>query len=79
MTRVLHRVSCAPIADYVSKVVSNIIMLVVMAAAVAFIPPADPNRLGFPQASFLGVVSWLFVLADETPHVGECRLHRTRC
>lgn len=42
---------------YMSRVVSNIIMLVIMASAVAFIPGAEADRLGFVQACFLGVVS----------------------
>jgi hypothetical protein len=55
---------------YVSRVCSNIILLVIMAAFVAFVNAKEADRLGFVQASFLGVVSWLFVLNAEVPKVG---------
>lgn len=37
---------------------------------VVFINGDQPDRLGFVQTSFLGVVSWLFVLNSETPKIG---------
>ena len=55
---------------YLSRVFSNVIILVIMAFAVAFVRATEPDRLGFVQACFLGVVSWLFVLNAEVPKVG---------
>lgn len=57
-------------AYYMSRVFSNIIMLVIMAFFVVFIRATEPDRLGFVQSAFLGVVSWLFVLNAEVPKVG---------
>jgi hypothetical protein len=56
---------------YMSRVFSNIIMLVIMAFFVVFIRATEPDRLGFVQSAFLGVVSWLFVLNAEVGCAGR--------
>jgi hypothetical protein len=66
MTVVLQR----QYAYYLSRVVANIILLVLMASGVTFLGNREADRLGFVQASFVGIVSWLFVLSAETPKLG---------
>ena len=55
---------------YLSRIVSNIIMIVIMGLAVAFAQTTESERMGSTQAAFLGVVSWLFVLNADVPKVG---------
>ena len=37
---------------------------------VLFVPGDEPDRLGFVQSSFLGIVSWQFILVTSTPVTG---------
>jgi hypothetical protein len=41
-----------------------------MALLTLFIPANEPDRLGFAQGSFLGIVAWQFVLVSATPPTG---------
>ena len=41
-----------------------------MALMVLFVPGDEPDRLGFVQSSFLGIVSWQFILVSSTPVTG---------
>lgn len=41
-----------------------------MALLVLFVPGDEPDRLGFVQSSFLGIVSWQFILVSSTPVTG---------
>ena len=41
-----------------------------MALLVLFVPGDEPDRLGFVQSSFLGIVSWQFILVSGTPVTG---------
>lgn len=41
-----------------------------MALLVLFVPGHEPDRLGFVQSSFLGIVSWQFILVSSTPVTG---------
>jgi hypothetical protein len=43
---------------------------VAMAFMVLFVPGDEPDRLGFVQSSFLGIVSWQFILVSSTPVTG---------
>ncbi len=43
---------------------------VAMALLVLFVPGDEPDRLGFVQSSFLGIVSWQFILVSSTPVTG---------
>ena len=46
--------------------------LVVMAILVMMLNKEGSDRLGFVQTSFLGVVSWQFILVSTTPALGYC-------
>jgi hypothetical protein len=55
---------------YISRFVWGAIFLVAMALLTLFIPANEPDRLGFAQGSFLGIVAWQFVLVSATPPTG---------
>lgn len=48
----------------------GVTFLVAMALLVLFVPGNEPDRLGFVQSSFLGIVSWQFILVASTPVTG---------
>ena len=45
-------------------------LLTLMAFFTLFIKPDEPDRLGFANACFLGIVSWQFILVSSTPALG---------
>jgi hypothetical protein len=53
-----------------NRYVWGIVFLVAMALLVLFVPGDEPDRLGFVQSSFLGIVSWQFILVSSTPVTG---------
>ena len=55
---------------YVTRYVWGVVFLVAMALLVLFVPGDEPDRLGFVQSSFLGIVSWQFILVSSTPVTG---------
>ena len=55
---------------YISKYVWGVVFLVAMALLVLLVPGNEPDRLGFVQSSFLGIVSWQFVIVSSTPVTG---------
>ena len=52
---------------YLSKSISNIILLVVMSLLAALLRPAEANRAMIQLTIFLGIVSWVFVLTNDSP------------
>lgn len=62
---------------YGLRYVMGCALLVVMAILALFVRGDVPERIGFAQASFLGIVSWQFVLAASSPALGySTRLDR---
>lgn len=58
-------------SDYfVTRYVWGVTFLVAMGLLVLLVPGNEPDRLGFVQSSFLGVVSWQFILVASTPNMG---------
>ena len=57
-------------AYYVTRYVWGVVFLVAMALLVLFVPGDVPDRLGFVQSSFLGIVSWQFILVTSAPVTG---------
>ena len=58
-------------ADYfVARYVWGVTFLVAMGLLVLLVPGNEPDRLGFVQSSFLGIVSWQFILVASTPNMG---------
>ena len=55
---------------YVTRYVWGVVFLVAMALLTLFDPADDPNRLGFVQSSFLGIVSWQFIVVSSVPVTG---------
>jgi len=55
---------------YLSRIVWGCVFLVAMAFLTLFIPGEEPDRLGFAQSSFLGIVSWQFIIVSITPITG---------
>ena len=55
---------------YTSRFVFGIGILVVMAILVLFMVGEEPDRLGFVQSSFLGVISFEFILVLILPPLG---------
>ena len=55
---------------YVTRYVWGTVFLVAMALLVLFVPGDVPDRLGFVQSSFLGIVSWQFILVSSAPVTG---------
>jgi hypothetical protein len=55
---------------YITRYVWGTIFLVAMALLVLFVPGDCPDRLGSVQASFLGIVSWQFILVTSAPVTG---------
>ena len=45
-------------------------LLTIMAFFKLFIKPDEPDRLGFANTCFLGIVSWQFILVASTPALG---------
>ena len=45
-------------------------LLTIMAFFTLFIKPDEPDRLGFANTCFLGIVSWQFILVASTPALG---------
>lgn len=54
----------------VQRYVWGVTFLVVMGILVLCISADEPDRLGFVQSSFLGIVSWQFILVSSTPNLG---------
>jgi hypothetical protein len=52
---------------YLSKSISNIVLLVVMSLLAALLRPAEANRAMIQLTIFLGIVSWVFVLTNDSP------------
>ena len=46
------------------------VLLITMAFMTFLIKPDEPDRLGFANACFLGIVSWQFILVSSTPALG---------
>jgi hypothetical protein len=57
-------------AYYITRYVWGVVFLVAMALLVLFVPGDVPDRLGFVQSSFLGIVSWQFILVTSAPVTG---------
>ena len=55
---------------YTSRFVFGVAVLVVMAILVLFMVGEEPDRLGFVQSSFLGVISFEFILVLILPPLG---------
>jgi hypothetical protein len=55
---------------YITRYVWGVVFLVAMALLVLFVPGDCPDRLGFVQASFFGIVSWQFILVESAPVTG---------
>ncbi len=55
---------------YVTRYIWGVVFLVGMALLVLLVPGDAPDRLGFVQSSFLGIVSWQFILVSSTPVTG---------
>lgn len=55
---------------YLSRIVWGVVFLVAMGFLVFFVPGEEPDRLGFAQSSFLGIVSWQFIIVSITPVTG---------
>jgi hypothetical protein len=55
---------------YTSRFVFGVSILVVMAILVLFMVGEEPDRLGFVQSSFLGVISFEFILVLILPPLG---------
>ena len=55
---------------YVTRYIWGVVFLVAMALLVLFVPGDEPDRLGFVQSSFLGIVSLQFILVSSTPVTG---------
>jgi hypothetical protein len=57
-------------AYYVNRYVFGCGLLVTMALLVLCLRGDEPDRLGFVQSSFLGLVSWQFILVSSVPPLG---------
>jgi hypothetical protein len=55
---------------YVNRYVFGCGLLVTMALLVLCLRGDEPDRLGFVQSSFLGLVSWQFILVSSVPPLG---------
>ena len=55
---------------FVTRYVWGVTFLVAMGLLVLLVPGDQPDRLGFVQSSFLGIVSWQFILVVSTPNMG---------
>ena len=55
---------------FVARYVWGVTFLVAMGLLVLLVPGNEPDRLGFVQSSFLGIVSWQFILVASTPNMG---------
>ena len=55
---------------YTSRFVFGVAILVIMAILVLFMVGEEPDRLGFVQSSFLGVISFEFILVLILPPLG---------
>jgi hypothetical protein len=54
----------------VQRYVWGVTFLVAMGVLVLCVRADEPDRLGFVQSSFLGIVSWQFILVSSTPNLG---------
>ena len=54
----------------VQRYIWGVTFLVVMGILVLCVSADEPDRLGFVQSSFLGIVSWQFILVSSTPNLG---------
>ena len=57
-------------AYYITRYVWGVVFLVGMALMTFFVPGEGSDRAGLVQASFLGIVSWQFILVSSTPVTG---------
>ena len=62
--------SYPPISHSQNRYIWGVVFLVSMALLVLVVPGHEPDRLGFVQSSFLGIVSWQFILVSSTPVTG---------
>jgi hypothetical protein len=52
---------------YLYKAVSNVVLLVLMSLLAALLRPNDANRAVIQLTTFMGIVSWVFVLSNDSP------------
>ena len=55
---------------FTDRFVFNVALLVAMAILIGVLHPSEADRTGIVLATFLGVVSWVFVLVSVTPALG---------
>ena len=55
---------------FLGKYVLNISLIVLMALATLVFDNGSENNFAVPVACFMGIVSWMFVLAAQTPVLG---------
>jgi hypothetical protein len=55
---------------YMTRYVLGVAFLVVMCILTLCVPSAEADRFGFAQGSFLGIVSWQFILVTSAPPLG---------